>query len=146
MNASAVSPPPRWFTVVCVLALLWNLLGVAAFIMQMTMTPEMVAQLPEAEQALYRAMPLWVVIAFACAVFGGALGSIGLLMKKRLAVPLLLLSLIGVIVQLSHSFFLSNSFEVHGPGAMVMPIMVLVVAILLVMLGHKARSADWLRS
>jgi hypothetical protein len=140
------SPAPRWFMVVSVLALLWNLLGVTAFIMQMTMTPEMVSQLPEAEQALYRALPLWVVIAFACAVFGGALGSLGLVLKRRLAVPLLWISLIGVIVQLSHSLFMSNTMEVYGPGALVMPIMVLIIAIGLLLLGHKARTAGWLKS
>ena len=43
---------PSWFKIVAVVALVWNLLGVMAFVGQMMMTPEMVAELPQAEQDL----------------------------------------------------------------------------------------------
>ncbi len=67
-----------------------------AFISQMMMTPEMIAELPQAEQSVYNSVPMWATVAFACAVFGRALGSLALLMKKSLAEPLLMLSLAGV--------------------------------------------------
>jgi hypothetical protein len=63
---------PKWFWIVCGLALVWNLLGVGAFVAQMAMTAEAMAQLPQVEQDMYAATPGWVNIAFACAVFGGA--------------------------------------------------------------------------
>ncbi len=135
---------PKWFTVSAVLALVWNLMGVMAFISQMMMTPEMIAKLPQAEQALYTSVPLWATIAFACAVLGGALGSLALLMKKTLAKPLLILSLIGVTVQMFHSFVISNSFEVFGPGGAIMPAMVVIIAIALVRLAGKAKVKNWL--
>lgn len=135
---------PKWFNVVAILALVWNLMGVMAFIGQMMMTPEMIAELPQAEQALYAAVPLWASTAFACAVFGGALGSLALLMKKRLAEQLLILSLVGVVVQIFHSFAISNSFEVFGPGGAIMPAMVVIIAIALVRLARKAKTSHWL--
>ncbi|MCW8834501.1 MAG: hypothetical protein OQK09_15520 [Colwellia sp.] len=115
-----------------------------AFIGQMMMTPEMMAELPKAEQELYASVPLWATIAFACAVFGGALGSLALLLKKSLAQPLLIVSLAGVTVQMFHSFVISNSFEVFGPGGAIMPVMVVIIAIALVRLADKAKTNGWL--
>jgi len=135
---------PKWFTIAAALTLLWNLMGVMAFVGQMTMTAEMMAELPQAEQEIYRSIPLWATIAFACAVFAGALGSIALLMKKSLAEPLLILSLAGVAIQMFHAFVISNSFEVFGPGGAIMPTMVAVIAIALVRLASKAKANGWL--
>jgi len=135
---------PKWFIITASLALVWNLLGVMAFIMQMMMTPKMLAELPQAEQALYAAVPLWATIAFACAVFGGALGSLALVMKKSLAQILLILSLTGVIIQMFHAFVLSNTFEVVGSSGTIMPAMVVIIAIVLVRFASKAKNNGWL--
>jgi hypothetical protein len=43
-----------------------------------------------------------------------------------------------------HSFFLSESFEVYGPGSAIMPIMVILIAIYLVWLANKAQKNSWL--
>jgi len=135
---------PKWFIPVAVLAMVWNLMGVMAFINQVMMTPEMIAELPQAEQVFYTSLPLWATIAFACAVFGGAFGSLALLMKKMLAEPLLILSLVGVAVQMFHSFVISNSFKVFGPDGAIMPAIVVVIAISLVRLVSKAKTKGWL--
>ena len=135
---------PKWFTIAATLALLWNVTGIIAFVGQVTMTPAMMAELPPAEQTLYASIPLWANIAFACAVFGGALGSLALLMKKSIAQPLLLLSLAGVVVQMFHAFVINNAFEVLGPSGAVMPIMVLIIAIALVRLVSTAKTNNWL--
>lgn len=145
-NSTLNTPPvPKWFIVTAVVAVIWNIMGVLAFISHMMITPEMIAELPKAEQDLYAATPMWATIAFACAVFGGALGSLFLSLKKTMALPLLLLSLIGVLVQMFHSFVISNSFEVYGPGGAVMPLMVIIIAILLVRLANAAKANAWLK-
>ena len=134
---------PSWFKVAAILALVWNLLGVMAFVGQMMMTPEMIAELPQAEQDLYAATPLWAIAAFAVAVFAGALGSLALLMKKGICYQLFIASFFGVIVQMFHSFFISNSFEVYGPGGTIMPIMVVVIALVLVRFAAKGINNKW---
>lgn len=135
---------PRWFTIVAMLALVWNLLGVMAFVGHMMMTPEMIAELPQAEQALYSAVPLWATIAFTVAVFAGAIGSAALLMRKRVCNHLFIASFVAVLVQMFHSFFISNSYEVYGPGGMVMPVMVIIIALLLVLFSAKGQRNNWL--
>jgi hypothetical protein len=132
---------PKWFYAVSALALLWNLMGVAAYIGQVTMSPEALAALPEAERALYETTPAWAIGAFAIAVFGGALGSLLLVLKKRLAGPVLIASFAGIIVQMIHSFFVARTMAVYGPGSAVMPAMVLLVGAALIWLA--ARSARW---
>ena len=134
---------PTWFMVVAVLLFIWNLLGVMAYVMQVTMSPEVMAALPDAQRELYENTPTWATAAFAVAVHGGALGCLLLILKKNLAGLFLQLSLAGVLVQMYHSFFMSRSFDVFGPGAMVMPIMVLVIAIYLVTLAAKAKARKW---
>jgi hypothetical protein len=42
-----------------------------------------------------------------------------------------------------HSFFMSKSFEVFGPGGLVMPVMVIVIAIYLVLLAARAKAHRW---
>jgi hypothetical protein len=138
------STAPKWFGIVAIVALLWNLLGVMAYIMQVTMSPEAYAALPEAQRTLMESTPAWATSAFAIAVNGGALGCLALVMKKGWAVPVLMLSLLGIVVQLIHSFFMSNSYEVFGPGGMVMPIMVLAIAIYLVVLSKGAKEKGWI--
>lgn len=134
---------PSWFKPAAILALIWNLLGVMAFVGQMMMTPEMIAELPQAEQDLYATTPIWAIAAFAVAVFGGAFGSLALLLKKRMSYQLLVASFVGVVVQMFHSFFLSKSFEVYGPGGMIMPVMVIIIALLLVRVAAKGINNHW---
>ena len=143
MSETSTNKAPTWFMVVVGILLVWNLLGVAAYIMQVTMTPEALAALPDAQRQLYENTPEWATAAFAIAVNGGVLGCLLLLLKRNLAGLFLQLSLAGVLVQMFHSFFMSKSFEVFGPGGMVMPIMVMLIAIYLVTLAAKAKNNHW---
>lgn len=134
---------PVWFMIVAGVLFVWNLFGVMAYIMHVTMSPEALAALPEAQRQLYENTPVWATAAFAIAVNGGALGCLLLLLKKNLAGILLRLSLAAVLVQMFHSFFMSKSYEVLGPGSIIMPIMVIIIAIYLVMLANQARTNRW---
>ena len=135
---------PRWFTITAVVAIVWNLLGVSAFIMQMMITPEILAQLPEANRELYEATPAWVTGAFAVAVFGGVLGSLGLALRKVWSLLFLWLSLFALLAQNAFSLFMSNALEVLGPQGLVMPAVAVVIAILLVLMARNANTRHWL--
>lgn len=136
--------PTTLFWVIGVAALVWNGLGVMSYIGQAYMTDEVKAALPEAERALYENVPTWVTAAFAIAVFGGLLGSAFLLMRKKLARPMFLLSLIAIIAQMSYNLFMSKAAEVYGPGSIVMPIMVIIIGVFLLMYSKKTIAKGWL--
>ncbi|AWW30685.1 hypothetical protein DN752_11415 [Echinicola strongylocentroti] len=135
---------PVWFWIVVGVMLLWNLVGVGSFFMHTGMSEETLATLPDEEQAMYAAYPTWALIAFAVAVFGGVVGCVGLLMRKKWAKFILILSLIGIIIQMFHSLIIARATEVYGPGAVVMPIMVIVIAVFLVWLANFSIKKHWL--
>lgn len=135
---------PKWLVPVGVVALLWNLLGCAAYLADVMLTPEDIAQMPAATQAAYAARPGWAVAATAIAVWAGAAGSLGLILRKAWAVPLLGASFIGVIAQDLGLFVLTDSGRQAGTIAFVLQSLVLVVAICLLLLGRRAKSAGWL--
>jgi uncharacterized membrane protein len=144
MNDVSDNAVPRSFWAISVPALLWNLLGVAAYVQQVRLTEDALMALPEAERMLYTDIPVWATSAFALAVNGGALGCLLLILRKDWAFPVLIISLLGVIVQMYHSFFIANSIEVYGPGGMIMPIMVLGISIFLVWYAMHARNEGWI--
>ena len=138
-----IQKPPAWYWVVAAVALVWNLLGVLAYLTQVTMGPEIMEALPSEQRELYENTPVWATAAFAIAVWGGALGSLALLLRKNWADILLMASLAGIIVQNINSFFLTNSWEVFGPGGAVMPVLVIIYAIYMITLAKKAKANGW---
>jgi len=144
MSEQSIGGTPRSFLIVSIVALLWNLLGVMSYIMQVTMTGEMMASMPEAERALYESMPSWVTGAFAIAVFGGVAACVGLLLKKAWCVPVFLVSLVAIIVQFGHWLFATDSIAVIGNEVFLMPALVTAIAVFLVWYSRNARAKGWL--
>ena len=135
---------PKWFRVAAIIALLWNILGCLAFVADLQLKPEDIAKLPEAQQALYASRPAWSVAATAIAVFGGTLGCIGLILKRKWAFVLLLLSLLGILGQDIAMFVLANAAEAAGSFAIVLQSVVLIVGVWLVLLSRKAMASGWI--
>ena len=135
---------PVWYWIVTSILLLWNIMGIMSFYYHIFITDEALAELPIEEAALYGQYPMWTAVAFAIAVFGGTLGTLGLMLKKKWSKPVLFISLVGIIVQMTHSLFITDSMEVYGPGAAIMPSMVILVAIYLVWLSNYAIKKNWL--
>ena len=84
-------------------------------------------------------------MAFAFAVFNGALGCLLLILNRALAKVILIISLLAVLVQMFHAYFISNAWEMFGPGGAIMPVMVIIVAIYLVWLSNMAIQKSWLK-
>lgn len=139
-----MNPAPKWYLPVAILALLWNLLGCVAYLGDVMLTPDDIAKMSPDQQALYAARPAWAVAATAIAVWGGAAGCLGLVLRRRWALPLLLLSLAGVIVQDVALFVVSSAAAQAGTVAYVLQGLVLAIAIGLVLLARKAIARGWI--
>ncbi|HWG34318.1 MAG TPA: hypothetical protein VN650_09130 [Gemmatimonadaceae bacterium] len=135
---------PKWLKPIGIIALIWNLIGVIAFVMDLRLTPADVAKLSAAQQAMYAARPAWSVAATGIAVCAGALGCIGLIIGKRWAHPLLVLSLLGVILQDVSLFGMSGAMAQAGSTAVILQCVVLVVALGLAVLASKGTRNGWL--
>jgi hypothetical protein len=135
---------PKWFTAIAIVALLWNLLGCLALFADLQLSPQDVAKLSPAQQALYNARPSWAVAATALAVFGGAIGCVGLLLRKKWAFILFCLSLVGILAQDFGLFILANGATLAGSVAVIAQLLVLAIAIGLVFLSRLAIARGWL--
>ncbi|HZW63635.1 MAG TPA: hypothetical protein VFF15_08350 [Flavobacteriaceae bacterium] len=139
MTDSSTLKPPVWFWLVSVVALLWNGMGVFAYLARVFVTDEMVAEMPPEQQAEFlREYPAWVTAAFALAVFCGALGCIALLLRKKWAYTLFVLSAIAAIAQ--HIYIFMN-VELTS---VVMPVLVIVVCVSLIWFAKKAMKENWI--
>jgi len=134
---------PKWFMPVAITALLWNLIGCAAYLGDVMLTPEDIAKLTAAQQAMYAARPAWSVGATAIAVWGGAAGCLGLILRKRWAMPLLIASLAALVVQDASLFLLSGASPVNST-AIVLQGLVLLIGIGLVLLARTAAARGWI--
>ncbi|MGZ0017231.1 hypothetical protein [Yeosuana sp. AK3] len=136
--------PPIWFWIVSIIALIWNLMGVIAYLGQAYMSDEVLNALPEAEQALYNDIPAWATAAFAFAVWGGALGCLFLIFRKKVAKLILILSFLGIVVQMVYNLFMSKASEVYGPGGEIMPITVIIIGAFLIWFSKKSETKGWI--
>jgi hypothetical protein len=145
MESSDKTSPPVWFWVISIIALLWYLMDMSAFFMRVFMTDDAIKTMPENQQHLYRNMPLWVNTVFAGEVFGGALGCVGLLLRKKWAMYLFVVSILGVLSQTFHVYFLSDAISTMGTPAIVMPLLAILIGIGMIVLAKSAMTKGWLR-
>ncbi len=136
---------PMWFKVVAVVGVLWNLLGCFAFFSDLNISAETLAKLPASQQALYATRPVWAIVATATAVFGGVLGCTGMLLGKKWAVVVLVLSLAGIAAQDFGLFVLADAASIVGKAAVIMQTIVFAIGIGLVLLCRKAQRHGWLK-
>ncbi|MCE9601163.1 MAG: hypothetical protein K8S21_02980 [Gemmatimonadetes bacterium] len=136
--------PPKWYLPVAIIALLWNLVGCAAYLSDVMLKPEDIAKMTAAQQAMYNARPAWSVAATAIAVWAGALGSLGLILRKRWATPLLVASVLGVVAQDISLFGMGPAEATPEAAAFAIQGMVLLIAVGLVLLARKATAHRWI--
>ena len=132
---------PSWFRVVALLALLWNAFGVAMYLSSVGLFGDPMAGLSEAERTAAASIPDWITGAFAIGTFAGLIGSLGLVLRKAWAQPVLIVSLIALLMLEGWIVFFSDAVEIFG---LAVPIMVSAGAILLAWLATHARSRGWL--
>ena len=138
---SAAVRPDRVFWVVGVVSLVWYLIGLFFFYSSVAATPEQLAGTMTPEQVdVVTATPAWVTAANAIAVFAGVIASILLLMRKKLAVPLFLISLVAAIVQDIYVVFMSDSLDAFGMQLVIIQGLVLVIGLFMVRYSRNKRT------
>ncbi|MCB0449398.1 MAG: hypothetical protein KDC97_04695 [Confluentibacter sp.] len=130
--------PPVWFWIVSAIALLWNAMGVNHYLGQAYQTESWRAALTDEQFEIISNFPAWITAAFAIAVFAGALGSLGLLLRKKWAYSLLLISLIAVIVQMG---YILSQGQADNIG---MTISIILFSVFLVWFSKKSIAKGWI--
>jgi hypothetical protein len=140
-----MNKPPSWFYVAAVILILWECIGCYAYLSDVTMTAADMAQLPVAQQDIWKMTPSWVTAAYALAVWIGLAASIALLLRFKIARSLYAVSLIAVVAQFGWTFVATPILETIGPSAAIFPAFIIAVGAMAVWFSGKAIGNGWLR-
>jgi hypothetical protein len=135
-NASAKTPWHLWL--VSVFAVLFNLIGVVDFVMNLVQGPSYMASMgmtPE-QIAHYQQMPGWMMGVWAVGVFGAFAASLLLVLRKALAFHVFIVSLLAFLLSLVYTYLLTNGGKLMGAQ---MSIISAVIAVLLILFSAYAR-------
>jgi len=129
-NKTVKTPWHLW--TVGIIGLLWNAMGALDFVMTQTKNEEYMSAFTPEQLTFFYGIPMWAVITWAIAVWGGVFGSIFLLLRKSIAVWIFLASFIGMTITSIQNYVLSNGLEVIGDTfSLVFTAVIFIVAIAL---------------
>lgn len=143
---AAVTPqrPPWHLWVVGILGFLWNSMGAFDYLMTETRNESYMSRFTPEQLEFFYGFPVWLVAFWAVAVWGGLLGTALLLMRKRLAVPVLLVSFLSMVVTAIHNFLVSDGLEVMGGTGLVFSLLIFAFALCLWLYARALAQRGWL--
>lgn len=141
-EAYGPTPVARWFKPAAIATTLWMALGCAAYLIDVTADH---ASLPADQRALAEAVPLWMKVAYATAVWVGLAGAVLLLLRRRLAEPLLLVSLVASVIMFSAFFLVRGMRENTSSDQLLIPILVVLLGCLIYGFARHSRMRGWLK-
>lgn len=145
MAIVAPAKPPVSFWIIATLATLWGAMGCFAAWMQLGMSPAELAALPEADRTIMSGLPAWFGAVYVGAVGTGLAGGIALLLRRAIARPLFLISLVLVIVQFGYSFFGTELLALKSAAETVpFPLFIIAVAVFQFWYAGRARARGWI--
>jgi hypothetical protein len=142
--AAAAAPKHLW--IVGAVALLWNAMGAFDYLMTATRNEAYMSRFTPEQLDFFYGFPAWVVGAWAIAVWGAVLGSVLLLLRKRLAVPVFAVSLAAMVVTTIHNYGLSDGLAVMGGiGPLLFSALIFLVSVALLVYARAMARRGVLR-
>lgn len=96
------------------------------------------------QRNVFESIPAWATGAFAIAVFIGLAASIALLLRKKWAQPLFVISLIAAIAQFINWLFISDAVAAFGPTTYIMPLVVIGFGVFEILFSKNSTQKGWL--
>lgn len=128
-----------------VLALLWFAMGCYDFVMTQTQNEAYMKYFTDAQKNYFYGFPFWAVAVWAISVWGGLIASILLLMRKKLATPIYLASIIMYLLACVHNFLLTDGAELMGTVGLIMSVIILLISIALYFYSRAQTARGVLR-
>ena len=140
---STMNKTSKKYMIINSLALIWNLIGVYQYLVQVYQSElEKMGLAPEL-QNYFLHLPAWVTGSYAMAVFGGSAGCIALLLRSSWSINFLGSSLLGVLLQHYYNFFIQSdvilSFDLIW-----MPVIILTVSISLLWSAFYYKKTEFI--
>ena len=117
MSESHITSPvkaPWHLWVIGIVGTLWSAMGAMDYVMTKLQVESYMAAFTPEQLEFFYGFPIWVNTAWATAVWCGVAGCVLLLLRKSVAVGVLLASFIAMAITAFHNYVLSNGMEVVG--------------------------------
>ena len=137
MSETQATKTPRHLWIVGIVALLWSLMGAMDYIMTQTKNEAYMSQFSPEQLEFYYSFPAWLVAFWAIAVWGGVLGAVLLLVRKKLAAPVLLVSFLCMVVVTVHNYGFAGAADIGGGMELFFSVVIFVVALALVIYARS---------
>ncbi len=98
MDAISEAKLPASFWVIAILGLLWNAFGAYLYMLARIDPEAALAGASPAMQDYVVNQPIWANLGYGLGIWGSALGSVAMVTRKKIAVPLFLASLVGAAI------------------------------------------------
>jgi hypothetical protein len=145
-TSDSITKAPRHLLIVGVLALLWNAVGAFDYVMTETRNSSYMSSFTADQLAYFNSFPKWAIATWALGVWGGVVGSLLLLLRRRTAVVVFAVSLFSAALTFIYNFGLSDGLKIMGgAGALIMPAVILLIGALLLLYSRRMVKNETLR-
>ena len=138
----APQPLAKWYWLAAIASFLFMASGCWMYLTTVTVDP---ATLPLDQRNLVEAEPTWMVAAFAVGVWVGLVGTLFLLARKKIAVPLLLVSLIATVVNFLPYAVLPQVRNLVTTNDIAVAVVVVLLTGTIYSFARHSRQRGWLR-
>jgi len=136
---------PWHLWLVGIVALLWDLMGAYDYLMTEMRNEAYMSRFTPEQLEFFYGFPTWIIAAWALAVWGGVLGSVLLLLRRRLAVPVFLVSLLAMVVTSVRNYGFADGLAASGTGGLVFSAVIFLFALFLLLYSRAMASRGLLR-
>ena len=135
-------PVPRWYWIAAVASVLFMAEGCWSYLIDVTTDP---TTLPIDQRNIMMARPIWQVGAYAMAVWVGLLGALLLLLRRKAAEPLLLVSLVAAAFTFLPYATVAPVRDNISTNDIAVAVIVLLVTGTIWSFARHSRQRGWLR-
>jgi hypothetical protein len=144
MNEQSKASVPMWFWAIAAVSLLWNIMGCTVLLSEVFAKEAMMESFTEAQKEWSRSTPVWIYVVFAISVSTGVAGSLSLLRRKSMSIPLFAISFVAVLIQMVYTMLIAGGLQVMGPSGAVMPALVVLLSIAWLLFSLFTKGKGWL--
>ena len=138
----APQPVAGWFKLAAIASVIFMAIGCAGYLASVLTDP---SSLPVDQRNLMEARPIWMIAAYAIAVWVGLAGSVLLLMRRKLAEPLLLLSLVTAVLTFLPYAVVPAVSDLVTTNDIAVAVAVLAITWTIYWFARHSRQRGWLR-
>lgn len=140
---SGKTPVHLW--IVAIIAVLWNSVGAFDYVATQTRMESYMSQFTPEQLDYFYAFPVWMVAAWAVAIWASFLGSIALLLRKAWATWMFGAALVGLAISTIYNFVLSNGAEIMGQQAVIFTVVIWAIGLFLYFYARAMASRGVLK-